>query len=118
LVNRIEEVQHLQNIYRILQEKHTPNIDELYLSFLDHNEHGSMAFLRPKGMSIRPVGKKSVPDAVCPRGTRGKILFCIMSAMCADSQSRSFTLNPNHFYTDTSVGRISSEAAAIPENGS
>jgi hypothetical protein len=57
-------VRHLQDIYRILREKHVPNLDELYLSFIDDPRHGSIVYLQPKGMAARPASAKEVIDAV------------------------------------------------------
>ena len=69
------QVQHLQDIYSILHEKHTPNVDNLHLSFIDHSKHGSVVYLQPKGMAVQPASAREVLDAV----------LCVLAALKARS---------------------------------
>ena len=49
-------VAHLQRIYGILKEKHVPNVDELFLSYIDDPSRRSVVYLQPKGVAARPEG--------------------------------------------------------------
>ena len=72
-------VAHLQHIYGILREKHVPNVDELFLSYIDDPHHGSVVYLRPKGVAERPVSVREAVDAVS----------CILAAL----EVRSYLIN-------------------------
>ena len=73
--DRIGRVAHLQHIYCILREKQVPNVDELYLLFLDDPHRGSVVYLRPKGVAARPASAREVLDAV----------LCVLAALKARS---------------------------------
>ncbi|KAG9294512.1 hypothetical protein G9A89_008622 [Geosiphon pyriformis] len=55
--------QKLRNIYNMLKNEHVPNVDNLILSYTD-NDHGCVAYLAPKGMSVRPNTQKELLEAI------------------------------------------------------
>ena len=56
-------IQKLWNIYNMLRSEHVPNVDDLILSYTD-NDHGCVAYLAPKGMSVRPNTQKELLEAI------------------------------------------------------
>ena len=57
-------VQHLRDIYQLLEDKNVPNIDILMQYYINDHVHGSVVYLQPKGMDIFPCQGQEILEAV------------------------------------------------------
>ena len=65
--DRIKRIEHLRNIYHILQNKKVPNVDSLATSF------ETTAVLTPRGIIKPPQGERELLEA----------LICVLEALQA-----------------------------------
>ena len=69
--NRFKRIDHLRNVYHILQNKKVPNVDSLAASF------DTTAVLSPRGITKLPHGERELLEA----------LICVLEALQASSST-------------------------------
>jgi hypothetical protein len=70
--DRVVYIQHLGDIYQLLEDKDVPNVDGLMQYYVNDNVHGSVVYLQPKGMDMcLHQGQEVLEAVVCPTSSQG-----------------------------------------------
>ena len=65
-LDRESRVGRIRSIYSILEQKRVPNIDRLVMFYEEHPTHGSIIFLKPKGVELQPkLAIHVIEAAIC-----------------------------------------------------
>lgn len=119
--DRVLRLHHLVHIYQLLHEKNVPNVDHILQYYCD-DEHGTVAFLAPKGMDQNPRTPQDVTNAVkCvleALEVREIWGFQTCSELIGAEYNRLCMLCRILFFTAIYVGGISFEVPPIGTSGS
>jgi hypothetical protein len=64
--DRIDHVTRMQSIYAVLKQRSVPNVDRLIMFHKNHERHGSVIYLQPRGMERLPeLASEIIEATIC-----------------------------------------------------